>query len=251
MGFASRQPPATRGLKMKERLQKLIAAAGMASRRQAERWISAGRVTVNGRVAALGDQADPERDRIAVDGRPLRSEQQKITLMLNKPVGYVTTARDPQGRKVVMELVRDVPVRLFPVGRLDINTEGLLLLTNDGKLAARLSHPRHQVAKTYLVRIRGRLTDDERRRLEQGLVLEDGPTAPARVEKVRSSGSHTWLEMTITEGRHRQVRRMCEAVGHPVSRLKRIRVGFLNLGELRSGQYRMLTSAEVGRLKTL
>ncbi len=236
---------------MKERLQKLIAAAGLASRREAERWISAGRVTVNGRVATLGEQADPERDRIAVDGRPLRSEQQKITLMLNKPVGYVTTARDPQGRKVVRELVRDVPVRLFPVGRLDVNTEGLLLLTNDGELAARLSHPRHQVAKTYLVRIRGRLTDDERRRLEQGLELEDGPTAPARVEKVRSSGSHTWLEMTITEGRNRQVRRMCEAVGHPVSRLKRIRVGFLDLGELRCGQYRLLTSAEVGRLKTL
>ncbi len=236
---------------MKERLQKLIAAAGLASRREAERWISAGRVTINGRVAALGEQADPERDRIAVDGRPLRSEQQKITLMLNKPVGYVTTARDPQGRKVVRELVRDIPVRLFPVGRLDINTEGLLLLTNDGELAARLSHPRHQVAKTYLVRIRGRLTDDERRRLEQGLELDDGPTAPARVEKVRCSGSHTWLEMTITEGRNRQVRRMCEAVGHPVSRLKRIRVAFLDLGELRSGRYRLLSSAEVRRLKTL
>lgn len=239
------------GIFMKERLQKLIAAAGLASRREAERWIGAGRVTVNGRVAALGEQADPERDRIAVDGRPLRSEQQKITLMLNKPVGYVTTARDPQGRKVVTQLVRDVPVRLFPVGRLDINTEGLLLLTNDGELAARLSHPRHQVAKTYLVRIRGRLTEGGRRRLEQGLELEDGPTAPARVEKVRSSGSHTWLEMTITEGRNRQVRRMCEAVGHPVSRLKRIRMGFLDLGELGSGQYRLLTAAEVSRLKTL
>lgn len=236
---------------MKERLQKLIAAAGLASRREAERWISAGRVTVNGRVAALGERADPERDRIAVNGRPLRSKQEKITLMLNKPVGYVTTARDPQGRKVVRELVRDVPVRVFPVGRLDINTEGLLLLTNDGELAARLSHPRHQVGKTYLVRIRGRLADDERRRLEQGLELEDGPTAPARVEKIRSSGSHTWLEMTIIEGRNRQVRRMCEAVGHPVSRLKRIRVGFLDLGELRSGQYRLLTPAEVGKLKTL
>jgi 23S rRNA pseudouridine2605 synthase len=236
---------------MKERLQKLIAAAGLASRREAERWISAGRVTVNGRVAALGDQADPGRDRVAVDGRPLRSEEQKITLMLNKPVGYVTTARDPQGRKVVMELVRDIPARLFSVGRLDINTEGLLLLTNDGDLAARLSHPSHEVAKTYLVRIRGRLTDDERRRLEQGLQLEDGPTAPARVEKVRSSGSHTWLEMTITEGRNRQVRRMCEAVGHPVSRLKRIRMGFLDLGELRSGQHRLLTSGEVRRLKSL
>jgi 23S rRNA pseudouridine2605 synthase len=236
---------------MKERVQKIIAAAGLASRREAERWISAGRVTVNGRVAVLGEQADPERDRIVVDGRPLRGEQEKVTLMLNKPVGYVTTARDPQGRKVVRDLVRDIAVRLFPVGRLDVNTEGLLLLTNDGELAAKLSHPRHEVAKTYLVRMRGQLIDEERRRLEQGLELDDGPTAPARVEQVRCSGSHTWLQMTITEGRNRQVRRMCEAVGHPVSRLKRIRVAFLDLGELRSGQYRLLSPAEVKRLKAL
>jgi 23S rRNA pseudouridine2605 synthase len=236
---------------MKERLQKLIAAAGLASRRQAERWIEAGRVTVNGRPASLGTQADAERDRIEIDGRPLRMEQAKVYLLLNKPVGYVTTARDPQGRKVVSDLLRDIKVRVFAVGRLDLNTEGLLLLTNDGGLAARLTHPRHQIAKTYLVRIRGALSAAARLRLEQGVELDDGLTAPARVAKVRSSGSHTWLELTITEGRNRQVRRMCEAVGHSVSRLKRIGLAFLNLDGLPVGKYRQLTAAEVKRLKQL
>lgn len=236
---------------MKERLQKLIAAAGLASRRQAERWIEAGRVTVNGRPASLGTQADAERDRIEIDGRPLRMEQAKVYLLLNKPVGYVTTARDPQGRKVVSDLLRDIKVRVFAVGRLDLNTEGLLLLTNDGGLAARLTHPRHQIAKTYLVRIRGALSAAARLHLEQGVELDDGLTAPARVAKVRSSGSHTWLELTITEGRNRQVRRMCEAVGHSVSRLKRIGLAFLNLDGLPVGKYRQLTAAEVKRLKQL
>jgi 23S rRNA pseudouridine2605 synthase len=236
---------------MKERVQKLIAAAGLASRRQAERWIAAGRVTVNGRVVGLGDQADPEGDRIEVDGRPLRLEQPKVYLLLNKPAGYVTTARDPQGRKVVNDLLRDVKVRVFPVGRLDLNTEGLLLLTNDGELAARLTHPRHQVGKTYLVRVRGVLNSAARQRLEEGVELEDGLTAPARVAKVRLSGSHTWLELTINEGRNRQVRRMCEAVGHSVSRLKRVGLAFLLLEGLRVGQYRHLSPGEVKRLKRL
>jgi len=236
---------------MKERIQKLIAAAGLASRRQAERWIAAGRVTVNGRVAGLGDQADVEEDRIEVDGRPLRQEQTKVYLLLNKPVGYVTTARDPQGRKVVNDLLQDVKVRVFPVGRLDLNTEGLLLLTNDGDLAARLTHPRHQISKTYLVRVRGELNAAARQQLEEGVELEDGLTAPARVAKVRSSGSHAWLELTINEGRNRQVRRMCEAVGFSVSRLKRIGLAFLLLEGLRLGQYRHLTAGEVKRLKKL
>ena len=241
--------PLKRTKLMKERLQKLIAAAGLASRRQAERWIAAGRVTINGRPAALGDQADVGRDRIEVDGRPLRLEQPKIYLLLNKPTGYVTTARDPQGRKVVRDLLLGVKTRVFSVGRLDINTEGLLLMTNDGELAARLTHPRHQIAKTYLVRVRGALTDAARQRLEQGVELEDGITAPARVARVRSSGSHTWLELTITEGRNRQVRRMCEALGYPVSRLKRIGLAFLNLDGLPLGKYRQLSASEVKRLK--
>jgi 23S rRNA pseudouridine2605 synthase len=236
---------------MKERLQKLIAAAGLASRREAERWVSAGRVTVNGEPAVLGDSADPSCDRIEVDGRPLLIVERKYYVLLNKPVGYVTTLSDPEGRPVVTELVRDVPARLHPVGRLDLTTEGLLLLTNDGELTHRLAHPRHEVEKTYLVRLRGALSAAARRQLAEGVMLEDGLTAPARVENVRVTGSHTWLEITIREGRNRQVRRMCEAVGHSVSRLKRIRLAFLELGALPAGKYRLLSVEEVARLKRL
>jgi len=229
----------------------LIAAAGLASRREAERWIIAGRVTVNGVTAALGDSADPSDDRIAVDSRPLLMVEQKYYVLLNKPSGYVTTMNDPEGRPVVTDLVKDIPTRIHPVGRLDLTTEGLLLLTNDGELTHRLAHPRHEVEKVYLVRVRGALSIVARRQLEEGVLLDDGLTAPARVEKVRASGSHTWLEITIREGRNRQVRRMCEAVGLPVSRLKRIRLAFLELGSLPAGKYRSLTSAEVARLKKL
>ena len=236
---------------MPERLQKLIAAAGLASRREAERWIEAGRVTVNGRVAHLGESAEPQSDQVAVDGRTIGSVETKFTILLNKPVGYVTTCRDPQGRQVVTELVKDIPARLFPVGRLDLTTEGLLLLTNDGALAQRLAHPSHAVEKTYLVRVRGTLDRTVQERLERGVTLEDGLTAPARVAEVRRSGSHTWFTLTIHEGRNRQVRRMCEAVGCPVSRLKRIRVAFLELGDLQPGHFRRLTTSEVARLKRL
>ncbi|MEJ2698321.1 MAG: pseudouridine synthase [Desulfuromonadales bacterium] len=234
---------------MKQRLQKLISAAGLASRRQAEKWIDQGRVTVDGRVASLGESADPEVSRIEVDGKPLVFAEKKYYILLNKPVGYVTTRRDPQGRPVVTDLVRAIPARLYPVGRLDLTTEGLLILTNDGALANFLAHPRHQVDKSYLARVRGVLSEAERRRLEQGVALEDGLTAPARVDKVRVAGNHTWFEITIREGRNRQVRRMCEAVGHSVSRLKRIRIGFLELGDLAPGSFRQLTPAEVARLK--
>jgi 23S rRNA pseudouridine2605 synthase len=236
---------------MKERLQKLIAAAGLASRREAERWISAGRVTVNGQTAVLGDSADPACERVEVDGRPLLVDERKYYVLLNKPVGYVTTLSDPEGRPVVTDLIREVPARLHPVGRLDLTTEGVLLLTNDGELTHRLAHPRHEVEKTYLARVRGALSAAARRQLAEGVMLEDGPTAPARVEKVRVTGSHTWLEITIREGRNRQVRRMCEAVGHPVSRLKRIRLAFLELDALPVGKYRLLSAAEVARLKRL
>jgi 23S rRNA pseudouridine2605 synthase len=236
---------------MKQRLQKLIAASGLASRRRAEEWIRAGRVSLNGRTAQLGEQADPARDRVLVDGRALPAAEDKIYLLLNKPVGYVTTRRDPQGRPVVTDLLRKERARLFPVGRLDLNTEGLLLLTNDGDLAWRLSHPRHKVGKTYLVRLRGALSPTARRQLEAGVRLEDGLTAPARVARVRLAGSHGWFELTLYEGRNRQVRRMCEAVGGTVSRLKRIRYAFLDLGELRPGQYRRLTDGEVARLRQL
>ncbi|BCA80052.1 pseudouridine synthase [Desulfuromonas sp. AOP6] len=234
-----------------ERLQKIIAAAGLASRRQAEKWIEAGRVTVNGRLATLGDTADMARDEVAVDGKPLAIQGRRTYILLNKPAGYLTSLRDPQGRPLVTDLVREVDARLYPVGRLDFMTEGLLILTNDGDFAQRLAHPRHEVDKTYLVRVRGALTAAAQKRLQEGVNLEDGPTAPARVERVRQSGSHTWFEITIHEGRNRQVRRMCEAVGHPVSRLKRVRLAFLDLKDIPPGKFRHLTPAEVSRLKRL
>jgi 23S rRNA pseudouridine2605 synthase len=236
---------------VKERLQKIMAAAGLASRREAEKWIAAGRVSVNGRIASLGDTADPEKDRVAVDGRPVGSEGRKYYLLLNKPIGYVSTRSDPEGRPVVTDLVKEIPARLYPVGRLDLNTEGLLLLTNDGALANRLTHPRHQVEKTYLVRVRGTLSQETREHLEGGVLLEDGMTAPARIDKVRTAASHSWFHLTIHEGRNRQVRRMCEAVGFQVSRLKRIRIAFLELDELPSGKFRHLSPQEVTRLKKL
>jgi 23S rRNA pseudouridine2605 synthase len=236
---------------VKERLQKIMAAAGLASRREAEKWISAGRVSVNGRLASLGDSADPEKDRVEVDGRPIGSEGRKYYLLLNKPIGYVSTRRDPEGRPVVTDLVKEIPARLYPVGRLDLNTEGLLLLTNDGALANRLAHPRHQVEKTYLVRVRGTLSREAREHLEGGVLLEDGMTAPARIDKVRTAASHSWFHLIIREGRNRQVRRMCEAVGFQVSRLKRIRIAFLELDDLPSGKFRHLSPQEVARLKKL
>jgi 23S rRNA pseudouridine2605 synthase len=236
---------------MQQRLQKLIAAAGLASRRTAEEWIAAGRVSVNGRIAGLGDSADAQRDEIRLDGRPLAAPEDRYYLLLYKPVGYVTTLSDPQGRPTVNELVRAIPARLHPVGRLDLTTEGVLLLTNDGALTQHLAHPRHEVDKTYLVRVRGQVNAETQGRLAAGVALDDGPTAPARIAKVRFSAGHTWFEMTIHEGRNRQVRRMCEAVGHPVSRLKRIRFAFLDLAGLRPGQFRELSTTEVARLRRL
>jgi 23S rRNA pseudouridine2605 synthase len=232
-----------------QRLHKLIAAAGWCSRRQAEVLITAGRVTVNGRVAALGETADPRRDVILVDGQPLGRHETLCYLLMHKPVGVVTTLRDPGGRPVVTDLLRGVPARVYPVGRLDLTTSGLLLLTNDGELANRLAHPSHEVVKTYLVRVRGVLTADAVRQLEQGVKLADGLTAPAKVARVRHSGGHAWFELTIHEGRNRQVRRMCEALGLPVSRLMRIGYAFLTLDGLAPGEYRHLTAAEVARLK--
>lgn len=234
-----------------QRLQKLMAAAGLCSRRQAETLIEAGRVTVNGRVASLGEQADPQRDAILVDGRPLRRHEPLCYLLMHKPVGVVTTLSDPGGRPVITDLLRDIPMRVYPIGRLDLTTSGLLLLTNDGDLANRLAHPSHEVEKTYLVRVRGALTHETMQRLEQGVELDDGMTAPAKVARVRNSGGHGWFELTIHEGRNRQVRRMCEALGLPVSRLMRIRYAFLTLEGLAPGQYRRLTPNEVDRLKQL
>ncbi|PLX73172.1 MAG: pseudouridine synthase [Desulfuromonas sp.] len=233
-----------------ERLHKVMAAAGYCSRRQAEQLIAAGRVTVDGRVAVIGEKVTPSTE-ILVDGRSLGDVQRRYYVLLHKPVGVVSTLSDPQGRQRVVDLVRDIPARLYPVGRLDLTTSGLLLLTNDGDLAQRLAHPRHEIDKTYLVRVRGHLDRQAVSRLEQGVRLEDGLTAPAKVAALRNSGSHCWFELTIHEGRNRQVRRMCESLGYPVSRLARIGYAFLTLDGLEPGAYRLLTDDEVARLKVL
>ncbi len=236
---------------MQQRLQKIIAAAGYCSRRRAEELIAAGRIRVDGKIAQLGDQANAETNIILIDDKPLKAAENLVYLLINKPLGTVTTLSDPEGRPVVSDLVRDLPVRLFPVGRLDINASGLLLMTNDGALANRLAHPSHQVDKIYLVKVRGRLSEESKNMLEKGIVLEDGLTAPAKVDNLRVRGSHTWFELTIHEGRNRQVRRMCEALGHQVNRLVRIGYAFLTLDNLAPGRKRVLTDQEVARLKRL
>jgi len=231
---------------MQERLQKIISRAGVTSRRSAETMITEGRVSVNGQIVTeLGSKADPDKDVIKVDGKPVVISKKRVYLLLNKPPGYVTTLADPGGRPVITELVKDLPERLFPVGRLDFNTEGLLLLTNDGEWANRLAHPSHEVEKEYLVKIRGTLGTDKIAQLTNGVKLDDGWTAPARVEVIRVLEKNVWFTITIHEGRYRQVRRMCEALELPLVKLKRVRYGNILLGELKSGQYRLLDPAEV------
>jgi 23S rRNA pseudouridine2605 synthase len=227
-----------------ERLQKVLAQAGLGSRRACEDLIAAGRVTVNGEVATLGTRADPEVDAIEVDGARIGVREGLVHYLLNKPAGVVTTASDPQGRPTVVGLVPAEP-RVYPVGRLDADTEGLLVLTNDGELAHRLTHPSFGVDKEYLADVTGTPSRGALRRLREGVELEDGPTAPARVSLV---GDHT-LRITIHEGRNRQVRRMCEAVGHPVRRLVRVRIGPLADRRLPPGEWRPLTQAEVRALE--
>ncbi|HEY8217063.1 MAG TPA: pseudouridine synthase [Acidimicrobiia bacterium] len=229
------------------RLQKLLARAGFGSRRTCESLISAGRVTVDGVTARLGDRADPERQQIALDGVPVVARTDLVYYLLNKPAGVVTTARDPQGRPTVVALVPGDP-RVFPVGRLDVETEGLLLLTNDGELGQLLAHPRHGVEKTYLVEVEGDPSDGVVARLRSGIALDDGTTAPARVRVVSRARGRSALELTIHEGRKRQVRRMCAAVGLSVNRLVRTRIGPLADTRLAPGAWRNLRPNEVRAL---
>jgi 23S rRNA pseudouridine2605 synthase len=227
-----------------ERLQKVLAAVGWGSRRACEELIAAGRVTVNGEVAVLGRRVDVEQDRVEVDGAPVGVKPGLVHLLVNKPAGVVTTARDPHGRPTVVELVPAQP-RVFPVGRLDAETEGLLLLTNDGELAHRVAHPSHGVEKEYLAEVDGgRVAPGALRRLREGIELEDGMTAPAKVTQPQPGV----LRICLHEGRNRQVRRMCAAVGHPVRRLVRVRIGPLSDRRLRPGQWRPLTPAELKAL---
>lgn len=241
-----------------ERLQKIIAAAGITSRRKAEELITQGRVTVNGQVITeLGSKADPERDHIKVDGKLLRGAERHIYLLVNKPKGYVTTSSDPEGRPTVMDLVKHVGERIYPVGRLDYGSEGLLLMTNDGELANFLTRAASHVQKTYLVKISGQASEQDIEKLRHGIRIGSKPgprgmqaavhTAPAQVRIVREA-ENPWYEVTLIEGKNRQIRRMFEEIGHHVEKIKRVRYGPLQL-DVEPGQFRELTEQEIAALR--
>jgi len=239
----------------RQRLQKILAAAGYGSRRACEELIRQGRVQVNGQVVTeLGTRVDPNLDEISVDGAPISGPVKKVYLILNKPPGYISTVHDPWGRPTILDLIPHQG-RLYPVGRLDAESEGLLLLTNDGRLTHRLTHPRYEREKEYLALLKGRPKDAVLSQLRRGVDLEEGRTAPAMVSRVsRREGLETppgttWLRIVLHEGRKRQIRRMCAAVGHPVQRLIRVRMGPIELGDLPVGGYRPLSAKEVRRLQ--
>lgn len=235
---------------MEERLQKIISKAGLSSRRGAERLIREGLVKVNGRtVETLGAKADPEKDRIEVDGKLLEEAEKKAYYLFNKPAGILTTLKDPRERPTVAPFLERLGQRVFPVGRLDQDVEGLLILTNDGDLAARLMHPRHHVPKTYRVKVKGVPDAAALARLTEGeLMLGDRPAAPAEVEMIKTGDDRAWIKLTLIEGRRRQVKRMCAQIGHPVLKLKRIAYGPLSLGRMRTGEIRRLDRREVRAL---
>ena len=233
---------------MAERLQKILSARGLASRRTAETWIQQGRVMVNGVPARLGDTADPEQDEILLDGKPLPQGQEPVYILLNKPRGYVTTLSDEQGRPNAAQLVADCGVRVYPVGRLDMDSEGLLLFTNDGAFANALMHPKHQVKKTYDVWVTGYVPGAEIR-LARPIELDGYTIRKPEVKLFKAEGNRARLRVTIHEGRNRQIRRMCQAAGMTVTRLRRIREGSLSLGDLAPGAWRYLTREEVARLR--
>ncbi|MGB9006165.1 MAG: pseudouridine synthase [Candidatus Aminicenantales bacterium] len=232
------------------RLNKFISRAGSASRREADRLIASGKVRVNGAlVTDLGRMVDENKDQVEVNGKQVSLQKDLIYLLLHKPVGYLVTREDPHGRPTIYDLLPKVRTGLFPVGRLDFDSEGLLLLTNDGELAFRLTHPRFQVKKTYLVKVEGEAGEAKVARLEKGIRLEDGKTAPARIRVLTAGSGSSLLRVEIHEGRKREVRRMFEAVGHRVTMLKRIAFGGLELSPLASGRWRFLSAKEVRALK--
>jgi pseudouridine synthase len=238
---------------VEQRLQKLIATAGIASRRHAEELIVAGRVTVNGQVVKeLGSKADPDRDHIKVNGKlinPQLKARDKVYVLLNKPRGYLSSVSDPEGRPLVTELLPPNLGRLYPVGRLDFNTEGLLLLTNDGDFTNHVTAARNRVEKVYEVKVKGVPTDGAIQRLRKGVVLEDGTrTAPAKITKLSETQTNAWYEVLLHQGRNQQVRRMFELIGHSVLKLRRVRIGFLTDEGLKPAYYRLLAPAEVARL---
>lgn len=236
-----------------ERLQKMIAAAGIASRRHAEELILQGMVQVNGKVVTeLGTKVDPAKDHVKVDGKRIQVESHKIYLLLNKPKGYITSVKDPEGRPTVMDLIADVKERVYPVGRLDYETEGLLLFTNDGELARGLMHPSTEVEKTYWAKVKGHLAEEEMKKVERGgISLPEGKTAPCKIRFLRQTAEKDWVEIILHEGKKRQVRMMMEKIGHPVAKLKRVGYAFLKIGSMPLGAYRYLSPVEVGKLKNL
>jgi 23S rRNA pseudouridine2605 synthase len=230
---------------MQVRLQKIISQAGVTSRRKAEDLIREGRVRINGKtVFELGTKADPDRDTIDVDGKRIEPKQPKISVLLNKPDGYITSLRDPEGRPTVKKLVDKIPVRLYPVGRLDYHTEGLLIMTNDGDLAQKIEHPSHALEKLYLAKVKGVPEENKINKLRAGIILEGRKTLPAKI-KIIETRKNAWLEITIQEGRQNQIRNMFEEIGHPVLKLKRVAIGAIRDDSLKPGEYRMLKPQEI------
>jgi 23S rRNA pseudouridine2605 synthase len=230
-------------------LERVLSKAGLGSRSDARSWIGARRVRVNGRIIENPDHwVDLRRDRVTLDGKPLRART-RLYILLYKPAGYVTTRKDPEGRPTVYDLIRDAGAFVSPVGRLDLETSGLLILTNDTQFAERLTNPLYKVPKTYQVKAAHLLTDEQLERLRHGVELRDGPTHPATVRRLRDTGCHTHLEIVITEGRNRQVRRMLEAIDSKVLKLVRTAIGPLRIGDLPIGKWRPLTAEEIGRLE--
>jgi 23S rRNA pseudouridine2605 synthase len=234
---------------MKERLQKILSQAGIASRRAAEKMIADGRISVNRVVASLGTKADPQKDEIRVDDRLVSCEREGIYILLHKPPWVVTTLKDPQGRPIVTDLLCGVTERVFPVGRLDYDSEGVLILTNDGEFSQRLQHPRYRIPRTYRVKVAGRLLKRGLQALEKGILLPDGKFAAAGVLLEKTNRRSSWIRMTITDGRNRIIRRAFESIGHPVVRLVRIAVADIHLGSLAAGNWRLLTPRELDRLR--
>jgi 23S rRNA pseudouridine2605 synthase len=234
---------------MEKRIHKILSEMGIASRRKAEDIIKEGRVTVSGRVATIGMKADPAREHIKLDGKLLTKREPRVYMMFHKPRNVVTSLHDPQGRPSVKDFLKGVKYRVFPVGRLDFDSEGMLFITNDGDFAHAVLHPSKKISKTYMVKVKGVLEEEEITKLRKGIKLKKRMTAPAMVKKTRKTEQNSWLEITIHEGKKRQIRKMLDIIGHPVLKLKRVRIDGIELGGLEPGALRYLTSEEINRVK--
>lgn len=234
------------------RLQKFMAHSGIASRRKSEKLIQEGRVRVNGKtITKLGSKVDPSKDKVYVDDQPISLESNKVYIMLNKPTGYVTTLSDEKDRRIVTDLISNIKERIYPVGRLDMDTSGLLLMTNDGDLTHKLTHPSYEITKRYIARVKGIPSKKDLKEFREGLIIDNKLTSPAKIKIVKKFKSESILDISIYEGRNRQVRKMCEKINHPVRELERISIGRLRLANLPLGKWRYLDSKEVNYLKSL